>query len=137
MDKPYTTICYRLANGRMVNIDVSISVKAAIEQAVRDERTQQRQEIRYGVNPYSTDYLDAMIAGAQKDIVDLLIESDERRRLKAAIAGLPVKQRRRLVLRFMHGLTYQQIADIEKVNANSIGKTIKKALLHLQSTIRE
>lgn len=137
MDKNTSTIFYKLADGQMVNIEVSIYVKEALELSERQEQTQQRQKRRYGVKLISNDTMEAILAGSKGDISDLLVEANEHRRLNEAISLLSEKQRRRFLLHFLHGLTYQQIAEIEKVKANSVYKSVEKALLYLRNTIRE
>ena len=48
-------------------------------------------------------------------------------RLYHAIAALPEKQRRRLVLHYFYDLTYEQIAELEKCSAHSVFVAIKRA----------
>ena len=48
-------------------------------------------------------------------------------RLYHAIAALPEKQRRRLVLHYFYDLTYEQIAELEKCSAHSVFVSVKRA----------
>lgn len=48
-------------------------------------------------------------------------------RLYHAVAALPEKQRRRLVMYYFYDLTYEQIAELEKCSAHSVFVAIKRA----------
>lgn len=52
------------------------------------------------------------------------IKSYEYDQLKKAIDKLPKIQRRRLILRYFHGLTFNQIADLERVNLDTVKESI-------------
>lgn len=134
MDKneKVVTTRYRLANGRYVQVKVTIGVKKTLDASDRQVKNQKRRDRWNKRVLLSTDYMDATIAASQRNIEDMIVEMDEAIRLKAAIATLPVGQRRRLLLHAVKGLTHQQIADMENVRRSSITKSIKKAIWHLQ-----
>ena len=60
------------------------------------------------------------------------IRNSEYQELHQAINKLPKTQKRRIILRYFHGMTLQQIADLEKVNINAIRKSIDRALYKLK-----
>lgn len=60
------------------------------------------------------------------------IRNSEYQELHQAINKLPKTQKRRIILRYFHGMTLQQIADLEKVNINAIRKSIDSALYKLK-----
>lgn len=63
------------------------------------------------------------------------IKSYEYDQLKKAIDKLPKVQRRRIMLRYFHGLTLKQISDLENVNINAIQKSINNALIKLKKFV--
>ena len=54
-------------------------------------------------------------------------KSDELNLHKRAINNLPIQQRRRVILKYFHGLSTQQISIIENVNRKTIEKSLGKA----------
>ena len=132
MDKPNVGIIYKLANGKRISLDVSITVKELLEQTDRQIRSQRRQDKRRLDFVESVDELDTLHTPPQEDIADLVIRMDSYKQLYAAIEKLSEVQRRRLLLYFVHNLTYRQIAELEGVNYTAIGHTIKRALKQLK-----
>ena len=65
-----------------------------------------------------------------EEIVSQRIEVD---RLHQAIAQLPEKQRRRLVLYYFGEFTYEQIADMEGCTISPVKRSIEKAIENLKS----
>ena len=63
------------------------------------------------------------------DIVAAKIENET---LMAAVDKLPSKQRRRVILYFFHGLTYEEIARIEKCKYQAIQYSIRSAIKKLK-----
>ena len=63
------------------------------------------------------------------DIVAAKIENET---LMAAVDKLPSKQRRRVILYFFHGLTYGEIARIEKCKYQAIQYSIRSAIKKLK-----
>lgn len=61
------------------------------------------------------------------------IRNDEYKELHKAMNKLPKTQKRRIILRYFHGLTLKQISDLEKVNINAIQKSIDRAPYNLKS----
>ncbi|WP_283610607.1 sigma-70 family RNA polymerase sigma factor [Faecalispora anaeroviscerum] len=55
-------------------------------------------------------------------------KSLQKRELYKAIATLPEKQRRRVVLYYFNGLTYEEIGQLEKCQKTRVKKSIDRAL---------
>ena len=68
----------------------------------------------------------------QKSVEDAVFQRAEADKLHQAIAKLPEKQRRRLVLHYFEGLTYQQIAEMEGCTHPAVMKSITAALEKLK-----
>ncbi len=69
-----------------------------------------------------------------EDIVLCSIQVEE---LHKAIGKLPETQRRRILLYFFDGLTYEQIAELEKCKHPAVIKSIKTALKNLKKLLSE
>jgi RNA polymerase sigma factor (sigma-70 family) len=130
MDKPlsaiFTTITYKLANGKRIRLDVTIEVKSLLEQADRQTRSQRRQERRR-----HTEYVDGLTDTTtvlpQEDFADLLYRMDGYKRLYDAIDTLTEIQRRRLYLHYFRGLTYRQIAELEGISYSTASDSVAQA----------
>jgi RNA polymerase sigma-70 factor (ECF subfamily) len=66
------------------------------------------------------------------DVADAVVTSDERRRVRAALAGLPRRQAVALVLRHS-GLSYVEVGAALDLSPNSVGTTVRRA----ESALRE
>ena len=60
------------------------------------------------------------------DVADTVLASDERRRVRAALARLPHKQAVALVLRHS-GLSYAEVAAALDLSPGSVGTTVRRA----------
>lgn len=54
-------------------------------------------------------------------------------KLHQALGLLPVRQREAINLRFFHGFSYEQVADIMDINLQSVHNTIQKAMKLLRA----
>ena len=71
-------------------------------------------------------------AQPQKSVEDAVFQRAEADKLHQAIAKLPKKQRRRLMLHYFEGLTYQQIAEMEGCKYQTVQDAIYAALKNLK-----
>ena len=71
--------------------------------------------------------LDERAAAKSEPVEDIVYCRICNERLYHAIAALPEKQRRRLVLHYFYDLTYEQIAEIEKCSVHSVFVSVKRA----------
>ena len=127
MDKPFVEIWYQLANEKRIRLEVSIEVKELLEQSDRQIRSQRRQDRRR-----HTEYVEGLTDTAtilpQDDFADLVYKRDIYQRLYTAIAELSEVQRRRLLMYYLGGLTYRQIAELECVGFKTVARTITRAI---------
>jgi len=135
MDKPLVGIPYKLADGKRISVDVSISVKEVLEQYDRQLRTQNRKDRRYLDFVENVDELDPVHTQPQEDTAALIIRIDSYNSLYAAIKKLPELQRRRLLLYYYKGLNYRQIAELEGVSITAVGRAIERALFTLKKLL--
>ena len=71
-----------------------------------------------------------------ESLEDVVIKKQEREALHKAIIKLPEIQRRRLLLYFFGGLTYEQIAKLEGCKRQAIQCTIQAALKNLKKILK-
>ena len=135
MDKPKVGIIYTLANGKRIQIDVTIEVKELLEQTDRQNRSQMRKDRRHLSFVESMDELDTLPTLPQDDTAALVIKMDNCRRLYTAINKLPELQKRRLLLYFFNEMNFRQIAELEGVSIATIARTVERALDTLKKTI--
>lgn len=65
-------------------------------------------------------------AAVDPDVADAVVTSDERRRVRAALARLPRRQAVALVLRHS-GLSYAEVAAALDLSPGSVGTTVRRA----------
>ena len=71
-------------------------------------------------------------AQPQKSVEDAVFQRAEADKLHQAIAKLPEKQRRRLMLYYFEGITYQQIAEMEGCTIMPVKRSIDAAIENLK-----
>lgn len=136
-DNQETIVHYKLADGRIVKVRVSVSVREALEFFDRQSKNLAKKERWHSVSLQPNDFFDASVAVIQDEVAELVERADDHVYLKDAIASLPPIQRRRLLLHFMDELTYQEIAEKEHVSHWAIGKSIRTALRALRDVLKE
>ena len=68
----------------------------------------------------------------QESVEEIVSQRMEVDKLHQAIARLPEKQRRRLVLYYFGEFTYEQIADMEGCTISPVKRSIEKAIENLK-----
>ncbi len=71
----------------------------------------------------------------QESVEETVSRHMEVEALHRAIAMLPDIQRRRLILHYFGGLTYQQIAEMEGCKHPAVMKSVKAAIANLQKIL--
>jgi RNA polymerase sigma factor (sigma-70 family) len=78
---------------------------------------------------------------ADADPLDIIVSTDSRSAVHAALAALPARARQFVALAFLRGLTHQEIADVTGEPLGTVKTTIRRALgdmkQHLQSRTPE
>lgn len=75
-----------------------------------------------------SDVWDEVTSKKEESVEDVVLRKIQTERLHEAIEELPEIQRRRVKLYYYHGLTYKQIAIMEKCSDPAVMKSIKAAL---------
>jgi len=136
MEEPLITIIYKLADGKRIKIEVTSEVVDALEQSDRQIRSQRRQDRRYLIyTGYIAEFDDSTMTAPVEDTADLLIRMDSYKQLHAALDKLSAIQRRRLELRFLDGLKYRDIAQIENVSHKTVEDSVARALRKLKKLL--
>ena len=81
--------------------------------------------------------LNRRTAQPQKSVEETVFQRVEIKTLRQAIAKLPEKQRRRLVLYYFCDLTYEQIAEMEGCTFQAIAKSVAVAEKTLKNFLEE
>jgi len=136
LDKNFSAILYKLADGKRIHIEVSMEVKNLIEQADREIRSQRRQDRRRHTE-YVDGLTDTAIVFPYEDNADLVHRMDSYKRLYAAIDKLSGIQRRRVNLYYFGGFTYRQIAELDGVGFASVARSICRAHCKLRLLLSE
>ena len=76
--------------------------------------------------------LNKRAAHPQESVEEAVFQKVEAEALRQAIAKLPEKQRRRLILYYFCDLTYEQIAEMERCKYQTVQDTIYAALKNLK-----
>ena len=77
--------------------------------------------------------LNRRAAKPQEPVEETVFQRVEVDKLHRAIAKLPEKQRRRLVLYYFGEFTYEQIADMEGCTISPVKRSIEKAIENLKN----
>jgi len=133
MDKAFVTIKYITADGKRIDVKVSVAVRDLLAQTDRKIRSQGRQDRRYlDKGEYIDGLTDTAIVCPGEDIADLVCRMDSYERLYTQIEKLPEVQRRRLRLYYNDELTCRQIAELENVHHTTISRSLKSAIAFLR-----
>lgn len=88
------------------------------------------------VDPISPDVINAMnLISAEARPEERAAASDDAARLHAAIAELPVDQRRALVLAAFHGRSAREVSESEHIPLGTAKTRIRSAMLRLRSEL--
>ena len=72
----------------------------------------------------------------EKSVEDTIFDVERSEQLRSAIQSLPETQRRRFILHHEFGLTYKQIAEIEKRHISSVSESIIRAEERIKKIIK-
>jgi RNA polymerase sigma-70 factor (ECF subfamily) len=137
-------LCYRFVNDHEDANDLAQEVFLRAWRAIprfRGESSFSTWLYRIGVNTClsfralrrpATQELPDSLADPVPGAEERLESDDEARRVRAAIARLPVKQRATLILKVYHDLTHEEVAE---VLGSTVG-TVKANLFHALSNLR-
>ena len=81
--------------------------------------------------------LNRRAAQPQKSVEETVFQSVQVKTLRQAIAKLPEKQRRRLILYYFGDFTYEQIAEMERCSHPAVMKSISSALKKLKNFLSD
>jgi RNA polymerase sigma-70 factor (ECF subfamily) len=88
--------------------------------------------------PFDAELLDRLLpASSGVDPQQAAVESDQLGRLGVELAGLPVDQRRAVLLATLAGRTAAEIAEIEGVPLGTAKTRIRTGLRHLRAAVAE
>ena len=118
-------------------IEVSRPVYLEFQRFIKQERNLRRSDERHMEEFELTDeMLHNHALNSQKSVEDEFFDSQRDERLWQAIMALPEIQRRRFILYYEFGLTYEQIARMEGRNLSSVFESIQRAESKVKEKIK-
>ena len=125
-------LTFRDTNGDIIVQPVALDIWKKVRRVrINDWRKQQRRRDRdfdYGVGEYIEDKSEMdMLSFIPDPVSDLAEKSDLVRRIYEAIEVLPEVQKRRVKAYLIDGLTYRQIAELEKRGKSPVSRSIQQA----------
>ena len=118
-------------------VEVTEDVLAVFQNADRAESAYERRMYRYKAQ-YSLDCSSCMeqfVLQRPPTPEELLEDQQLREQLYAAVIELPEKQAKRIYARFYLGMTSNEIAQAEGVDANRVRQSIRKGLKKLAKNV--
>ena len=131
---PYEVFCRYYAaffnfKGELQEVEIEETVFLAFKQFVKTERNLRRSDERHEEYLEQTeDEVTYKMNKEQKSVEEVICERELEEEVNAAIDTLPDVQRRRLLLYHKYGLTYAQIAEVERCSHPAIIKSVKEGL---------
>jgi RNA polymerase sigma-70 factor (ECF subfamily) len=89
-------------------------------------------------NAYSLDLMaETLPTAVEDDPEERVLRAEERARIKTELDFLPAPQRAALSMRLLHGLSYEEIADIMGVPVNSVRSWLHRGRARLREALQE
>ena len=120
--------------------DIPTQVSTAIWQSRASIAAQRRQDRRYRDERAYVDGETECLAQNLRNnnsVADAFDALEIQARVKRALAGLSVTQRRRVELHYYMGYTNREIAHAEGVSPQAVSYSIKKSLIALRKILQE
>lgn len=95
----------------------------------------ERESLSTGDAEKTIELLPIETTGEEGDPALLTVDTDDKRRLFAAITTLSPAYREAITLRYYDGLSYKEIADALDISVSAVGTNIKRGTEHLQKML--
>lgn len=130
-------ILFEDTNAQLQKVEVTETIYNEFMKFKRTARNMQRSDERHiEFSDFTDIQLFVRCFSKPKSMEDTIIEHELIENIFKAIEELPKIQHRRFILYFIHGLTLQQIADIEKCSKVSIKRSIDRAKKYLYANCK-
>lgn len=117
-----------------IEVEVSDAVAEFLEQEAQEEkRAKWREQKRKDVSLEQLQRKHIQIACPNSSPLDILIAQEEKKDFTWNLP-LPEKNKKIIILRFRHGLTIREIAEIMKLSKSTVSDYIQKSLNILRAT---
>jgi RNA polymerase sigma-70 factor (ECF subfamily) len=114
-------------------VKISEEIHRALEQLAKDERAQMRWIERHTEwLALAEEEIMRRAVREQKTTEEMIVSDELKESLKNAIADLPNAQRRRLVLYYYYGLTYEKISQIDNCKRQVAMRSVAKAVKNIR-----
>ncbi len=74
-------------------------------------------------------------AGGNKNVTDIVIDSEEKKALCEALLRLPPNYRMAIALKYIEELDYQEISQVMKIPLGTVGTWIRRGLVELRNDL--
>ena len=135
-----THYCVSFVDGQAIprETEVSRSVYLEFHHFKRCERNLRRSDERHIEQSSLTDetlYMRAISMAA--GVEEIVLNNMQSKRIQEAVASLPGIQQRRLILYYVFGLTFEQIAEMEGCSKVSIFRSVGRAEVKIKKKINK
>ena len=131
-------VSFKDAQGSFICVEVEKEIYEAFDRFELDDLSYLNEvERHYMLAEIPDDFLSEDLDLNNETIEDVVHMKLMKEKLRTVISELPELQRRRLILYFYEGYTYEQIAKIEGCTKSAVKFSIDIALKHLKSIINK
>ena len=134
-------ITYFFADGTRSQVTAPKEVEELARDLTRLEENLERKERYHNVALEAMEYEGLDFASPEPNAEDLLVSRDEEEARHAlaekALSVLSEKQRRRVVMRYMEGLTLEEIAKREGVSVSSLHESLTGAMRKMKERLKD
>ncbi len=127
-------VTFKDGQGNVQDIEINSELYSAFLDLNRSEY---RQNHFFERHVEHFEVTDSLLSKSDKSIEDCLSDKELSKALWFAIDKLPEKQRKRFILYFDMGYTYQQIADLENCSITAVKFSIDKAKANIIKDIQK
>ena len=129
-------VSFKDAQGGFVCVEVEKEIFDAFDRfELEDLSYLNKVERHYMLAEIPDDFLSEYLDSNDEAIEDVVHMKLIKEKIKMAISGLPELQRRRLILYFYEGYTYEQIAKIEECTKSAVKFSIDIAMKKIKTLI--
>lgn len=137
-DCPHYYVSFTDSWGIYINIEIDKLLFDTFDRFELDDLSHANEvDNHYDLSTITEEMLSVRAIEQQESVEDTTINRSRYDVLYRAIFMLPEKQRRRLVLYYFKGLTYEQIAEMEGCKHTAIIKSVAKAVNSIQKFFSE
>src|SRR5699024_5463747 len=117
----------RLGQAKSVEVYLLFSLRRILFRQLKKKKTRSEYHQIYLENNFSISF------SAEELIINVELENEKKGKLLQSINRLNSRQKETLLLRYYHGLTNSEIADVMGINSQSVRNHLFRAIKSLKS----